>query len=250
MSTIQRDLSIFDQFNFAVKPVGIKYMLKKPDGINKLGKNIAFCELLKEAQLGTSFYFEQDNFECVGPFLLGMAEPDSLFESGQMGPRLGVFEEARANGRLYQFVPMLKKKTVKYVAVAPLDKINFSPDVFVITASPEQAEIILRASSYTSGKPWQSRLTPVMGCAWMFIHPYVSGELNYIITNLVHGMKGRQVLPDGMVVISIPFDLLPGIIENLHHIDWVLPEYTRDRDANSRAFNREIEEMVKEFGPE
>jgi hypothetical protein len=105
----------------------------------------------------------------------------------------------------------------------------------------------MRARSYTTGKLWESKLTPVMGCAWMYIYPHVSGEVNYFVTNMVHGMRGRQVLPDGVVVISIPWDLIPVIVENLQHIEWVLPEFTRDRDANAKEFVKEIEAVVKEF---
>jgi uncharacterized protein (DUF169 family) len=241
-----KDYSILDKFNFERKPVAVKYMLQKPEGIARLKKPIALCEMLREAQEGDPFYAGKEDFECVGPFLLGMVEPGALFESGQVGPRLGVFEEARTNRRLYQYVPMLHKDTVNYVAFSPLDKLSFNPDVLVISANPSQAEIILRAMSYVSGKMWQSKLSSVMGCSWIFIYPYVSGELNYHVTNLVHGMKGRQVLPDGVFVISVPFNLLGELTENLRHIEWVLPEYTQDRDTNARQFVELIQTLEKE----
>jgi len=243
---IKRDLSIFDKFNFERKPVAVKYMLQKPEGIARLKKPIALCEMLREAQAGDPFYAGKEDFECVGPFLLGMVEPAALFESGQVGPRLGVYEESRTNGRLYQYVPMLHKNTVNYAAFSPLDKLSFNPDVLVVSANSNQAEIILRAASYVSGKMWHSKLTAVMGCSWMFIHPYVSGELNYHVTNLVHGMRGRQVLPDGVFVISIPFNLLNEITENLRNIEWVLPEFTNDRDTNARHFVELIQTLEKE----
>ena len=247
MSSIKRDFSIFNKFDFERKPVAVKYMLKKPDGIAKLNKPLALCEMLREAQEGGPFYPEKADLACVGPFLLGMVEPDALFESGQVGPRLGVFEEARANERLYQYIPMMHKNTVNSVVFSPLDKLPFNPDVLVISANSSQAEIILRAASYVTGKMWHSKLTPVMGCAWIFIYPYLSGELNYHVTNLVHGMRGRHVLPDGVFVISIPFDLLGNITENLKQIDWVLPEYIQDRDTNPRHFDELIRALEKEL---
>ena len=36
MSSIQQDLSIFNKFNFEKPPVGVKFLLNKPDGIEKL----------------------------------------------------------------------------------------------------------------------------------------------------------------------------------------------------------------------
>jgi uncharacterized protein (DUF169 family) len=246
MNVIERDFSIFNKFDFERKPVAVKYMLRKPDGIAKLRKPVALCEMLKVAQEGPPFYAEKEDFECVGPFLLGMVEPNELFESGQVGPRLGVYEEARTNRRLYQYVPMLQKHTVSCVAFSSLDQLTFNPDVLVICANSSQAEVILRAASYQTGKMWQSKLTNVMGCSWVYIYPYVSGELNYHVTNLVHGMRGRHVLPDGVFVISIPFDMLGPITENLQHLEWVLPEYIQDRDTNAREFVELIQVLEKE----
>jgi uncharacterized protein (DUF169 family) len=71
---------------------------------------------------------------------------------GMVGPELKIFKEARANKRLYTQVPRIDKSTVNYAAFAPLDKLTFDPDVLIVTAEVSQAEIILRANSYTSGR--------------------------------------------------------------------------------------------------
>ncbi len=60
MSSTKKDLSIFNKFDFERKPVAVKYMLKKPDGIAKLNKPLALCEMLREAQAGGPFYTEKE----------------------------------------------------------------------------------------------------------------------------------------------------------------------------------------------
>jgi uncharacterized protein (DUF169 family) len=50
MSQLSLDLSIFNKFNFEGPPVGIKLMFHKPEGIERLDKNITFCAMIKEAQ--------------------------------------------------------------------------------------------------------------------------------------------------------------------------------------------------------
>ena len=50
MSQLSLDLSIFNKFNFKGPPVGVKFMFHKPEGIERLDKNIAFCVMVKEAQ--------------------------------------------------------------------------------------------------------------------------------------------------------------------------------------------------------
>lgn len=247
MSPAHRDLSIFNKFNFAKRPVGVKYLLTRPDGIKKLDKQLAFCEMLKEAQEGSPFYAVKENFECVGPILLGMVDPDPIFESGQMGPRLGIFEEARANRRLYQYIPRLERRTVNYVAFSPLDQLSFEPDVLVLAANDIQLEIILRAMCYSTGKMWESKGTPVMACAWLYVYPYVSRELNFVLTNLSHGMRAKQVFPEGFILIAIPYDLLPLIIVNLSQIEWLPSMYTEGKEAYDRKFQEVIEDLTAQL---
>ena len=242
-----RDLSIFKKFNFERPPVGVKYLLNKPKGIKKLDKTLAFCEMLREAQKGSPFYATKEDFECVGPLILGMEEPPPIFESGQVGPKLGLFKEARANRRVYPPIPTLAKGSVRYVVFSPLDKLTFDPDVLVFTANSSQAEILLRAYSYTTGKMWTAKGTTVIECAWLFIYPYLSGELDLTVTNFSAGMKARQVFPEGLVLLAIPYDLLPMIIENLQDMEWVIPDYVEGREAHSKRFQEVIEALMKEY---
>jgi len=242
-----RDLSIFNKFNFERKPVGVKFLLNKPDGITKLDKTLALCEMLPEAQKGEVFYATKDDFECVGPLILGMVEPDAIFESGQVGPKLGIYKEARANRRVYPPIPTLAKGTVRYIAFSPLDKLTFEPDVLVCTANSDQAEILLRAYSYTTGKMWTAKGTTVIGCAWLFIYPFITGELNFTVSGLGSGMKARKVMPGGLIVLSIPWDLLPMMVENLKDMEWVLPDYVGGREVHNEKFQAVIDGLMKEY---
>jgi len=176
-----------------------------------------------------------------------MVDPDPIFESGQMGPRLGIFKEARANKRIYQVIPRLTKGTVNYVAFSPLDKLSFEPDVLIVTANPSQAEILLRASSYTTGKIWSSKGTPVAACAWLYIYPCLSGELNFTVTGFGFGMKSRQLFPEGLILISMPWDLLPGMIESLQDMKWVPHSFTIGRDEHKKKVKRIVDALTQEF---
>lgn len=242
-----RDLSIFKKFKFERPPVGIKFLLNKPDGISKLDKTLALCEMLPQAHKGEAFYATAEDFECVGPLVLGMVEPDAIFESGMVGPKLGIYKESRANRRVYPPVPILPRGTVRYIVFSPMDKLTFDPDVLVFTATSEQAEVLLRAYAYTSGKMWQAKGTTVIGCAWLFIYPFVSGEINFTISNIGTGMKARQILPEGLVLLSFPYDLLPMLMENLEDMDWVLPDYVGGRDVHNKKFQAAIEALIKEY---
>jgi hypothetical protein len=118
MGSIQEELSIFNKFNFDKPPVGVKFLPNKPEGMERLDKILDFCEMLPEAQGGSAFYVTKENFTCVGPLILGMIEHEPIFESGQVGPKLEVLKDIRANQRIYHVIPKLQKGVVNYVAFA------------------------------------------------------------------------------------------------------------------------------------
>ena len=246
MQSTSRDYSIFNKFNFERSPVGVKFLLNKPDGIGQLDKELALCEMFKEAQGRNPFYATKENFACLGSLVLGMKEPEPIFVSGEVGAKEGIYKEARANKRIYQYIPKLPKDTVRYVTFSPIDQLSFDPDVFIITANVSQAEIILRAVSYTTGKMLTTKSTPVIMCSWLFAYPYASGELNYTVTGLGSGMKARKVLPEGLMLISVPYDLLSMLTENLQDMQWVLPLHTV-ADDDKDYFARTAEEIRQEY---
>jgi uncharacterized protein (DUF169 family) len=229
MILTQEELATLDRFDFEVPPVGVKFFAKRPDKVERLKTNMALCEMLKKAQEGNVFYADKENHTCdAGPYVLGQAEAPEPFISGRFGAGLKIFEEPRSASRLYQYIPRILRGAVHYIAFSPFDKLPFEPDVLIILAQTNQTEIILRAMSYRTGKIWLSKLSAAIGCAWIFVYPYITGELNYTTAGLGHGMKRRNLFPEGHQIISIPFDLLPPILQTLQEMPWVLPAYKPD----------------------
>jgi uncharacterized protein (DUF169 family) len=191
------------------------------------GKSLSLCEMLVEAQSSKKpFYFGKAYPEtCVGKILLGMQDMESFAESGQIGEKLQIFQEARANYAFYQHVPKFARNVVNYAAFAPLDALTFEPDLLVITADSSQAEIVMRSMTYSTGELYNSRTTPVMGCAWTFIYPFQSGKVNFIIPEMIHGMKGRELFSKEAIVISIPYPWIPTMTQNLREMTWHLPSH-------------------------
>jgi uncharacterized protein (DUF169 family) len=247
MSQTRHDFSIFRKFNFERKPVGIKFLLNKPVGLEQTSKSIPICRMFMEAQDSRPFYAAKENFACVEKLLLGMVDPEPTLESGQIGAKERIYEEARANRRIYQYVQKLPRDTVRYVAFSPVDRLTFEPDILVITAKPSDAEILLRALSYSTGKPLTTKITPVLMCAWIFVYPFVSGEVNYTVTGIGYGFRLQKLLPEGLFVISVPYDLIPMLIENLQTMDWVLPITTFDDEERKKYSASVMEEIRQEY---
>jgi len=233
MRPLQTDLSVYSQLKLEKQPVAINYCLHKPEGIEKLDKQLGFCEMVKEAQQrGTPFYFTREDENCIGKFFLGMRDdiPRSN-DGGMLGVKLEIFQDGRANARHRTFVPHFDTGMVNYVVYSPLDKLRFEPDVLVILATPRQGETIMRAMIYSTGELFESRGTLVGNCASLYIYPYLSGKVNYMVTGMSYGMNGRRVYPDGMMLISIPYQWISTITQNLKEMKLVPHGYeipTRD----------------------
>ena len=229
MILTKENVAVLDKFDFEVPPVGVKFLSQRPDMVERLDENMALCEMLKKAQAGEAFFADAQNHTCeAGLYVLGQADIGAPFASGEFGAGLKIFDGPRSASRLYLHIPKIGRGIVNYVAFSPLNKIQFDPDLLILLASTRQTEIVLRAMSYRSAKIWISKFSPAIGCAWTYSYPFLTGELNYFITGMGHGMKRRELFPEGRQIISIPFDLLPSLLQTLQEMPWVLPAFKAD----------------------
>ena len=229
MTLTKKHLHIFDKFDFDIPPVGVKFLAQRPDTVERLEGNMALCEMLSKAQEGDAFFADAQNHTCgAGLYILGQADITAPFASGNFGAGLKIFEAPRSAGRLYHYIPKIESGVVNYIAFCPLDRLEFDPDLLILLASTSQTEILLRAMSYRTGSMWVSKFSAAIGCAWTYSYPFLTGKLNYFVTGLGHGMKRRKLFPEGRQIISIPFDLLPSMIQTLQEMPWVLPAYKSD----------------------
>jgi uncharacterized protein (DUF169 family) len=241
MQPLETDMSIYQKFEFEKPAVGIKYSHEKPEGIELLDKQLALCEMAKEAhQRNKPFYFTKENENCVGRLVLGMQEGGGSGATGQIGVEFGIFQDARANRNIYRNQWTLEQGVIQYVAYSPVDQLTYEPDLLLIMANVSQAEIIMRAMSYSTGEIWSSQLTGVGACSWLYAYPFLSGKVNYTVTGMSFGMKAKEILPAGWMLISIPYQWIPTITRNLSKMEWVLPAYT---DGREKFFERESRVM-------
>ena len=247
MKPLQTDLSIYRRFDFEKPPVAVKYLFYRPEGIEPLGKKLALCEMLREAQQRkTPFYFTAKDESCFGKGFIGMGGASAHFaDGGELGIKLGVFQEPRANTRLRSFINNMERGSVNYVVLSPLEKLTFEPDLLLFMVKTGQAEVLLRAMTYSTGEMYESRTTSVGACAWLYAYPFLSGKVNYISTGLSYGMKCRKVFPEGWFLISVPYQWIPTITQNLKEMHWVLPGHTMGQDEFMEYEHRIIGEIVE-----
>jgi uncharacterized protein (DUF169 family) len=244
MNSKKLDYAIFEKFKFEYKPVGIKYSMEKPEGIPPAAKDLALCEAFREAQTSKPFYISK--VQC-GEQVIGEVDYPPMMYSGQLGPIFSMFKTPGANRRIYDYVPHLPLNSVKYIIHASLDQMTFDPDLLIFTCKPSQAEILLRASSFSDGKMWHAKGTTCLACAWIYAHPYLSGEINWTVTGLGFSMKARGVMPEGLILITFPFDTISPLIENLKEMEWEPDWFKLGREGFVKEVKQRTGELAKKL---
>ncbi|MCJ7604984.1 MAG: DUF169 domain-containing protein, partial [Dehalococcoidales bacterium] len=71
MAVKELDYSILEKLNFEYTPVGVKFSMDKPEGIEPLEGDHALCELIRTAHQGKASYVSR--VQCGGQ-VLGQTE--------------------------------------------------------------------------------------------------------------------------------------------------------------------------------
>ncbi len=220
--------------------VAVKFSTKAPEGIARLDGQMRLCEMLRHAQEGNTFYAGSENHLCGAALYAFGKDLPPVYTSGEYGSGLEVFDSPRTGSRLYDHIPRFEaRRDINFVTLSPVEKTTYDPDLLIVLAKEDQTETLLRAMSYGTGKMWTSKSTGVIGCAWLFVYPYLSGELNYTPV-LSLGMRALKVFPSGRQLVSIPFDMLPGMLDSLNKMPLVLPSLQPGGDE----FRKELLERL------
>jgi hypothetical protein len=60
-------------------------------------------------------------------------------------------------------------------------------------------------------------------------------------------MKARQVLPDGLLIITVPFNLISGLIENLKEMEWEPYWFKLGRDGFVNEVQKRSGQLLQEL---
>lgn len=226
--------------------VAVKMCFEQPaDAEHYNGKKLAFCQYVKEAQRsGKKFYITKDDDDCYGKLAMGMIDKPPVTASGQAGYDFGCYKTPSGCRALYQNLPVIEPHTVNFVEFSPAALCAFDPDLLVFVAGLPAADIIMRATCYVSGDLWESKSSPVLSCAWMYAYPVISGKVNHITTGFYHGLKRRKTYPEGLRMISVPFQKIPEFETALSEMDWTLIAFRED-DASRADLAQRMEHWQK-----
>ena len=228
----QKDL--LAQLELEYSPIAVKFSHNRPEGIEHSEEKLPLCAYLKAAQdSGKTFYVDLADEVCMGSCVLGYKPFDGFAASGVIGFEHGFFRTPACNARIYHEIETFKPGACNFVTFSPVADCSFSPDVIIFVAPPEKAELVLRASSYTNGDPYESKSTIALSCAWTYAYPYVTGKINFCITGIHFGMRKMKMYPAGLHILSVPYQKIDDLLIGLDEMEWDLIGLTDDPDIKA-----------------
>jgi uncharacterized protein (DUF169 family) len=200
-------------------PVAFRFATKKeeiPAGMEKLDKTIRHCSMIGLARKeGKIFYSTAENHECNGgAWSLGLKEITETLKNGDFYYKLGKFESSAACKRTIDRVAHLETGFTYATLYAPLEKTPFDPQVVLIVASPWAMLKLAQSTLFRVGGRINAEFAGIQSvCADACAQTYLTGKVNFSLG--CDGSRKFSGIEDGELVMGIPAEILPEIVEAL-----------------------------------
>jgi uncharacterized protein (DUF169 family) len=200
-------------------PVAFRFATKKEDipaGMQELDKTIRHCAMIGLARKeGRIFYSPSARHECNGgAWALGLREITDSLKNGDFYFKLGKFESSAACKRTIDRVPHLDTNETFATLYAPLEKTPFDPQVVLIVANPWSMLKLAQSSLFRMGGRINAEFSGIQSvCSDTCAQTYLNGKVNFSLG--CDGSRKFSGIEDGEMVIGIPAELLPEIIESV-----------------------------------
>jgi uncharacterized protein (DUF169 family) len=201
-------------------PVAFRFATKKeeiPEGMQKMDKTIRHCAMIGLARKeGKIFYAVSENHECNGgAWSLGLREITETLKNGDFYYKLGKFESSAACKRTIDRVARLGTRETFATLYAPLEKTPFDPQIIVIVATPWAMLKIAQSSLFRVGGRINAEFSGIQSvCADACAQTYLNGKINFSLG--CDGSRKFSGIEDGEMVMGIPAELLPELVEALN----------------------------------
>jgi uncharacterized protein (DUF169 family) len=200
-------------------PVAFRFATKKeeiPEGMQKLDKTIRHCAMIGLARKeGKIFYALAENHECNGgAWSLGLKEITETLKNGDFYFKLGKFESSAACKRTIDRVAHLNSHDTYATLYAPLEKTPFDPQVVLIIATPWAMLKLAQSTLFRVGGRISAEFSGIQSvCADACAQTYLTGKVNFSMG--CDGSRKFSGIEDGELVLGIPAEILPEIVEAL-----------------------------------
>lgn len=219
-------------------PVAIK-MLKKDEKIagkykkpmEDLKIKLAICQAVSiSRRYGWSLLLSGDDISCpLAKIAFGFRKSVEYYEKGNVA--CGMYTETlQAGEKTEKEVPKFLFEEYEKIAIAPLARIEFSPDLIMIYGNSAQIMRLISAALYKNGGYLNSKISSRFDCAFSIIETIQTMEYQVIIP--CYGDRVFGLTQDDEVAFTIPFIKLKEILYGLEEthkngIRYPIPSFLR-----------------------
>lgn len=200
-------------------PVALRFATKKEDipaGIPEIDKTIRHCSMVNLARReGHIFYATAPKHECNGgAWALGLREITETLKNGEFYFRLGKFESSAACKRTIDRIPHIETGETYATLYAPLEKAPFTPQVVIIVSNPWSMLKLSQSTLFRMGGRINAEFAGIQSvCSDACAQTYLNGKVNFSLG--CDGSRKFSGIDDAEMVMGIPAELLPEIVEGL-----------------------------------
>ena len=203
-------------------PVALRFATKKEDipaGMPEIEKTLRHCSMVDLARKeGRIFYATSSKHECNGgAWALGLREMTETLKTGEFYFRLGKFESSAACKRTIDRIPHIGTGETYATLYAPLEKTPFTPQVIILVANPWSMLKLSQSTLFRLGGRINAEFAGIQSvCSDACAQTYLSGRVNFSLG--CDGSRKFSGIGDSEMVMGIPAELLPEIVEGLEVI--------------------------------
>jgi uncharacterized protein (DUF169 family) len=169
------------------------------------GRRLALCQAFALARRdGKTVYMRRENHGCWNPLIaLGHVKCESADDPGfdLICSVIGVNDAAAAK-RFVAGFPRLPAGKYEGVLLAPLDRAEFCPDIWLVYCDNGQLRTILRAVRGQTGELIKSEFDALDSCMYSIVPPLLNGD--YRITLPDPGEHERALTDNNKIIFSVP----------------------------------------------
>ena len=228
---------LLDMLLLRTYPIAIKMLKNKseiPQGVVRpkkdLGEHYAACQafgLVRQSGMSLAMFIE-DHW-CFEPIVgYGLVEFPEEFKEGA-GSDYFIRDKEAAKER-NNSMPLLPCGKYTGMALAPLHKANFVPDLTVIYSNATQLRHMLFSLMLRKGYRVTSTMDPVWSCIHSVVPSLLTGECKITVPDFGEYLRGA--VADNEMMLSIPTGKMEELISGLH-------EYNK-MGMGYRSFGREL----------
>ena len=206
-------------------PVAVKLLEKESDipddairPVRDLGYHLSLCQCFAQSRREGMVIAElKEDMWCFEPVVgYGLAEPPEYFLEGNNRFPEDV-KNLEAGSNYAHELPHLE--VGKYIGVvsAPLNTVNFEPDVVVIYCDSPQLNLLLLGKEYEDGRNLTCSLSSHDACIYAVV-PIIQGS-KYQVAVPCRGDRSRAMAQDDEIIFSVAKDKVDDLLVGLRYVE-------------------------------